>query len=382
MRLHKRKERVPHHGDDRGKAKFFHGRVEEKKSFIGLMKETSHTEKGISFLVQGSPDVGKTALIEELKKIAIVEKWRVCDISIECLWDNDVFYEWLSKNNSYGSWNAWLGLDFFIFKAGVKRNAEINDKSMLKVIQKIKSKPTLIVLDEAQILGNRNKIPVEYHWKIEMTLKELHNLQTKKGFVFLIGGLGMTKNIFKDLGISRFSNNYVFNLDPLDKVSERAIIKDWLVECSKKMNDAIIEHWIDEIVKETHGWAQHITSYTTAIFDELKESKGELKPEGLERVLTRGLELKERYYDQTLENFNKRESQVVATLLQQNKNLKSFSEENIIEFINKKLSLEELEKLYKRLVQDGIFHRNKKKEYIVPVPSMRTWLINEYGLDK
>ena len=84
------------------------------------MKETSHTGKGISFLVQGSPGVGKTALIEELKKIAIVEKWRVCDISIECLWDNDVFYEWLSKNNSYGSWNAWLGLDFLFLRQELK----------------------------------------------------------------------------------------------------------------------------------------------------------------------------------------------------------------------------------------------------------------------
>ncbi|MCY4217368.1 MAG: hypothetical protein OXC92_10340 [Flavobacteriaceae bacterium] len=68
---------------DRGKAKYFHGREHEKKIFHKAKK----TKSGTTFLIQGSPVVGKTALLEELKQIAIDENWGVVKIKPNGLWD-------------------------------------------------------------------------------------------------------------------------------------------------------------------------------------------------------------------------------------------------------------------------------------------------------
>ncbi|MCY3997753.1 MAG: ATP-binding protein [Flavobacteriaceae bacterium] len=51
----------------RGKAEYFHGREKEQAFFKNALKKTRSRGVGTSFLVQGSPGVGKTALLEKCK---------------------------------------------------------------------------------------------------------------------------------------------------------------------------------------------------------------------------------------------------------------------------------------------------------------------------
>ncbi len=119
-------------------------------------------------------------------------------------------------------------------------------------------------------------------WKIRLNLKQLRfrdglnvevkNWKIEKPFILLVGGLGMSKKIFNDFGVSRFNTDCSFNLEPLDQKSERVILKKWIIKKGNaKENDSKMEFWIDKITEQTHGWAHHITNYGIAASDYLKK---------------------------------------------------------------------------------------------------------------
>ncbi|MCY4216761.1 MAG: ATP-binding protein [Flavobacteriaceae bacterium] len=361
---------------DRGKARYFHGRRKEIDKFKSLMWETKKNQSGTSFLVQGSPGVGKTALLEELKTVVDKKKWRVCHIPMRALWDVDELYRWVSNKSSYRSTDSFARFDVHIVKAGVKKTKTVHP-SLLKVIKKIKKKPTLIVLDEAQRLGYNRVISEDNERDFLDVFDYLHNLKTKKGFIFLIGGLGMTEDIFDRLGVaSRFNEDCVINLPALDKTAERAILKNWIInEGGSKESNPKVHFWIDEIVKETHGWPLHINCYAKSAANYLQKNNVAMTNDGLKKVLREGRNKKIKYYEKRLKSFDDKEVDSIAKFLQQNQNQESFSKDTILEFFRRYYPFEKSMNIYFRLVEKGVFHRNSDRKYIIPVPSMRKWLM-------
>ena len=66
--------------EDRGPARYFHGRGEILGSFMRQLRRAKATNGGTIILVQGPPGAGKTALLEECKKKArsrVLQPWRV-----------------------------------------------------------------------------------------------------------------------------------------------------------------------------------------------------------------------------------------------------------------------------------------------------------------
>ena len=75
--------------DDRGKAKYFHGREEILYNFAATLGRADNTNGGTIFLVQGPPGAGKTALFYQCRKQAEAYGWETAEIEPEHLWSPD-----------------------------------------------------------------------------------------------------------------------------------------------------------------------------------------------------------------------------------------------------------------------------------------------------
>ena len=70
---------------DRGPARYFHGRKKIRRDFRELLRYASQKTWGTTFLIQGAPGVGKTALLEEIASDALEDQWDVVDINLDDL---------------------------------------------------------------------------------------------------------------------------------------------------------------------------------------------------------------------------------------------------------------------------------------------------------
>ncbi|MCY4253737.1 MAG: ATP-binding protein [Flavobacteriaceae bacterium] len=69
----------------RRKADYFHGRKEEIDFFQTILSQSKEKKKSHTLLIQGAPGVGKSALLEELKKRGRNAGWRVAKLELEAL---------------------------------------------------------------------------------------------------------------------------------------------------------------------------------------------------------------------------------------------------------------------------------------------------------
>ncbi len=72
---------------DRGPTPYFHGRTEIIDTFNRYINHYGNEQKGgTTFLIQGAPGAGKTALLDVLSSRAEEQKWEVSKISTEDLY--------------------------------------------------------------------------------------------------------------------------------------------------------------------------------------------------------------------------------------------------------------------------------------------------------
>ena len=64
---------------DRGPAKYFHGRKQILRAVQG--------KSGTTFLIQGAPGTGKTALLHKCEELAQDREWETAKIYSSALWD-------------------------------------------------------------------------------------------------------------------------------------------------------------------------------------------------------------------------------------------------------------------------------------------------------
>ncbi len=150
----------------------------------------------------------------------------------------------------------------------------------------ILSKPTLLYLDEVQTLNDF----IDHSEKAIITsfLNQYHNLESKKGFILLLGGLSHTEQILQDFGISWFNNQSVHSLQRLERKDEENIFQYWLQKEIKTPSDP--QEWIERISQQTEQWPSHIQSYCNAI-EAYLESQESLSIKRLKQVLDFGQDL-------------------------------------------------------------------------------------------
>ncbi len=361
--------------EDRGPAEYFHGRQEVIDMFTSALKRYLSKKRGSTFLIQGAPGAGKTALLDQLRLVAEDRKWKTAEIDAPALWDVKTLRESIPDRNILkklsGKLNAGLP-EVGSIEISVKDSAET-----IKKVLKSGRKPLLLILDEAQMLGGSNKPVSQQHTVAANVLKAIHNGRLGRPVILLAAGLGTTESAFNSLGISRFEGESLINLGRLDKDSEYKVIRDWLTEVGGVIDDPT--PWIESISEQTHGWPQHIISYVKPAANYLKSNNHQMTDAGLRIVLEKGAEFRLQYYRQRAHGIDKRKRQVLAKTFNDIPLGDTMMIDDIKSSLKQAYSKEEADNLFDKALEQGIIDERDDGDYGIPIPSMHTWLIDAYG---
>ena len=297
--------------DDRGRARYFHGRDRIINRFNALCQSALEDKGGTIFLIQGSPGAGKTALLQELCAHARKAKWHVAAISPPDLREYTKMAATLdititTRTQTHWEIDAKLGSgDSSYDKPGVSAVSSVLSQAVPRAAGLI------LELDEAQELSDFADVPETSD--IKATIKAIHNGQLGRPVILLAGGLGLTKRAFKDLGVSRFRSGCLAYLGRLSADSERAVIRDWLIKGGDARGD--VEPWVDAIAQETDGWPQHIINFAEPASQVIRQSRGVMTPQDLIRVLDDGRLRKDQYYKGRVEDILPKDQVLLGAII-------------------------------------------------------------------
>ena len=372
------KSSPPPTGRDRGPAAFFHGRKAIISSFETALSDTITLNAGTTFLIQGAPGAGKTALLDVLSAEARDQGWKVASIKIKDLYDPISMAQSLGESYVMDKQYA-ANVGIRGFGGGYSRNVAGYSSVDGLLKEGAPEKGLILVLDEAQYLINLNETPSEKHVARD-TLDVIHNGRIGRPVILLAAGLGTTQSALNSLGISRFVRDCTVGLGALGEESEWAVIRDWLTKDGGAKGDPA--PWIHAIAQQTHGWPQHIISYVDPAVAYLKSNNHRMTDDGLQIVLEKGAEHRIQYYRQRARGIDKRKRQVLAKTFNNVPLGETMEIDDIKSSLNQEYSKEEADYLFNKALEKGIIDERDDGDYGIPIPSMQTWLIEEYGRDR
>ncbi len=361
---------------DRGPSPYFHGRESIQRDFKKLLERAHASKTGTTFLIQGAPGAGKTALLFELEKIALRSQWEVVYINVQDLHNPAHLAQTFGKSYVTRKQTA-TNLDTKVLsREHIKEVA--GDSSVIQVLQKlIPDHGVVLILDEAQRIADFVGTP--YKMEVGGLLEEIHNGKLGQPAILLAAGLGTTIASFGKLGISRFGRNCVVELGALNKESERLVIEDWIQKEGRGQGDP--SAWVDTIARETHGWPQHIQCYADLASEYLKANDGVMTADGLSSVLEDGHEDRKVYYKQRVSDFRVDQIRCLT------RSIVDVSPETPIEYkaimssLRQEYGQSEAEKIFQKFEEKGILEQNDIG-YMISIPSMHTWLKETYTRER
>ncbi|MCY3630475.1 MAG: ATP-binding protein [Bacteroidetes bacterium] len=361
---------------DRGPTRFFHGRKRVLGNFGKLVKESMEAQGGSTFLIQGAPGAGKTALLEEMALDALKNQWDVVDINLDDLYNPVHMAQTLGKSYVTRKQTGTKVDARVLAREHVKEVA--GDSSVAQVLENMRPKHgVVLILDEAQRIGRFSDTPNEI--PAMGTLDTLHNGKLPHPVILLAAGLGTTSKSFGSLGISRFKGGCFVELGALGKDAERAVIRDWLMKEGGAKGD--LAPWIDAIVQNTHGWPHHIISYVYPASEHLKAGDGIMTSEGLHAVLEAGRKGRKAYYNERSYGFPEEERQGLAEAFADISSGESMTRKAILSSLARDFEPDEAKDLFRRAWEKGLLDERGGR-YVIPIPSMQDWLISNYGRER
>ncbi len=364
---------------DRGPTPYFHGRTEIIDTFNRYINHYKSKQKGgTTFLIQGAPGAGKTALLDVLSAEARPQNWKVVSIKVKDLHDPISMAQSLGESYVMDKqYTANVGIHGF--GGGYSRDVAGYSSVDGLLKEETPEEGLILVLDEAQYLINLNETPSEKHVARD-TLKIIHNGELGKPAMLLTAGLSTSESALRSLGISRFVRDCAVGLGALGTESERAVIRDWLVKEGGAKGDPTL--WIDTIAKKCHGWPQHILSYMDPAVAYLEAHDHRMTDEGLRIVLEKGHDFRVDYYETRAREFSLQQRRVIGSFIAKYQPDEYFEKEDLMAILDAKYGQEPASKFFNDLLHSGILHKQDGGVYGVPIPSMQTWLIEEYGKER
>ena len=359
--------------EDRGEAKYFHGRKGILDSFQRRLKWAEQDpKKGTTFLIQAAPGAGKSALLHECTKLAENIGWETVRVNTRALWDTDTMCQKLG--------DGWMPLlDEIAAQGGFDKWIQIQGAAKFKlpghtpqsIIERGKD-PLLLFLDEAQKLALAQSGHVE---TICDFLDAIHNGEMGHPVMLAVAGLSATADAFEGLGVSRFKDNCYVELGPLKEEAERDVIKDWLKKEGRAKGDPM--HWIDAIAQETRGWPQHVAAYAQAAALQIRADKRVMTPQGLQAVLKVGRMKRIKFYETRAKGLPKKERQCIARAVANIEVDGTIDKDLVLASLRKEFSEEKAEAVFALALRKGTFDLHGDS-YVIPISSMRTWFIDNY----
>ncbi len=362
---------------DRGPAQYFHGRESVRSLFEQLRADAIQGRGGTTFLIQGAPGAGKTALLHQCAVEADEDGWQVAEIDLHALYAPTVMAQ--SMGEPYITREERVtAFDATVISRGITKET-VGAATVPRVIkERAPDTGLLLVLDEVQTIRTLAGGPNES--AATVTLNAIHNGKLGCHVILLAGGLGVSEKVFSALGISRFNSGCVVNLGRLSKVAEQAVIRDWLVKGGQAKGD--VTPWVDTIADETQGWPQHIMCYAQPAAQIARHNNGEMTPTGLAYALAQGHEGKAEYYRARTHEVSEASCVALGNLLSSLPATDiELDEHTILETLKTGQTLEDAKTEFNTLLHKGVIAKTPNRKYAVSIPSMHDWLINEYGYD-
>ena len=378
--------------EDRGEAKYFHGR----KGILADFKERlefaeQDPKKGTTFLIQAAPGAGKSALLYKCAEMAEKANWQVVYIGPSELCETNTLLRTLGLKKETQTKATTTSVDAHskggfldVVKAGIgfarsttKAHAE---RSPLEVLKDGGGK-LLLIMDEAQdFTRDFAPSPSKERRDARGLIDAIHNGKIAgRPVMLLTAGLSATKRAFKDLGVSRFKANCYIELGPLKPEAEREVIKDWLKKDARAKGDPA--SWIDAIMQKTHGWPQHVAAYAESAAIHLRATGRELTPEKLQAVLGIGEMQRIKFYKSRADGIMKKERQCLARAMVNVETDGTIDKDVIIASLREEFSAEKAEEVFALALGNGIFDL-QGDSYVIPIPSMRRWFIDDYLIER
>ena len=366
--------------EDRGEAKYFHGRKEILADFKERLEFAEQDpKKGTMFLIQAAPGAGKSALLHECARLAAIEGFAVAEVDPHKLLNPEVLHE--SIDTSWMRWRRWLtqgsaSIDVGVFKAGVVVGGAA--KTPLGVIEEGKG-GLVLLLDEAQLMNDLAVGTGIPFIGAKALLTAIHNGRTGRPVMLIAAGLSATKRAFKDMGVSRFKANCYVELGPLKPEAERKVIRDWLKKEGRTKGDPT--PWIDAIMQKTHGWPQHVAAYAESAAIHLRATGRQMTPAKLKEVLELGEIQRTKFYKSRAEGLDEDHRMAIAEAFVSAREDQTQSRKAIMESFVKAVGKQEADTVFKRALKNGVLdHRDGR--YVIPIPSMRRWFIDNYFIER
>ena len=368
---------------ERGEARYFHGRVKILDDFKKLLDRAKAGKSGTSILIQAAPGAGKTALLAECARLAEGQRWQTARIKLRDLWHTNTLLQSLGREKETrqkkvtrtGSLDISGGIGDvgkLSFRGGRSSTATYAERTTLEVL-KDKKGSLLLVLDEAQKLALTQP---EHAEMISDFLDAIHNGHMGRPMILVAAGLGATAAAFDSLGISRFDPGCHINLGPLSKGSRRAVIQDWLQKDGGARENPT--EWVEAIAHETHGWPQHIMAYVWPALRQLKLTEGELTPEGLKTVLKEGRKGRIEFYKARTRGIPGEQLHCIARVIANAPSGTSFAKMDIMASLRMDYNHDMAEKIFTLALHKGILDERENR-YVVPIPSMHDWLVDNFA---
>ncbi len=114
----------------------------------------------------------------------------------------------------------------------------------------------------------------------------------------------------------------------------------------------------------------------------LESNHRRMTDEGLRIVLEKGNEFRLQYYRQRARGIDKRKRQVLAKTFNNIPLGKTMEIDDIKSSLKQEYSKEEADDLFDKALAKGIIDERDDGDYGIPIPSMQTWLIEEYGRER
>lgn len=368
--------------EDREPAWYFHGRDEVLASFDRLCKRALGGRSGTTFLIQGAPGAGKTALIHQL--CLSCQDWKIVHIKPLMLGTPSELAEKaglivpLRETQSREVGMDAKALGSFGASRTTTRSREYAGASTLQVLTDLAhdAAGVLLVLDEAQNVTRLRRAP-PLGPRAEDTLDAIHNGELGMPAILLAGGLGQTREVFNQLGIARFQRNSLVNLGRLSIEYEHSVIRDWLIESGRAKGD--VTPWINTISKETYGWPQHIINYAEPAAQVIQQNDGLLTAEGLKTVLEFGRDGKMEYYSNRTAGIDLPDQFLLgAWVVWQGRGVTA-SRDTIVRILDtrKRATGETAISVLDSAIARGVLAETDGGLHI-PIPSMETWLAERF----
>ena len=375
--------------EDRGIARFFHGRERELKFFRSALDAARRSNGGTIFLVQGPPGAGKTALLHECKKQAEQAGWGVAYVSTLALADPQELAKNLNESYALGTTKYRETEGGVGVSVGVQGSVNHTrgtsvvyaGRTVDEIIEDIATpRGFVLIMDEAQDLRETGRRSAKVNDDLRLSMRRIHSGGFGKPVVLLVGGLGTTRSVLQTFGISRFRRRRIHQLGALSEDEAAAVIEDWLVQGAGAPKDhGHLGHWINSLAAECHGWPQHLQIYAQLAAGWVRANRGTLPPEVPEEVLEEAREDRLQYYFERADELMQPHRTVLANLLQLKGKNDTLTEDEVIDAFSTYQPRARAEKIFNVQLHKGVIAADAHGGYRVPIPSMYDWLVEGYA---